>query len=252
MPRLFPSSPAADRAGGERPRSPGTGLRRAALPFSPAVEDYAKTLYRLEQLTDDPVPTGAIATRVDVSAPSASNMVRHLQELGLVSVVRGRGARLTPAGRKVARGVIRRHRIIECFLMEVLQLPWDCVHEEADLLEHAVSSRVAEAMWEALGRPARDPHGDPITALDDDRDPDKDLLEPLEAWGPDTVGVLVRVSDAQPEALRYMAEHGIAPGLPVRVLAREPFGAGQRVRIGDTDQAIGPELARLIFVRRTV
>jgi DtxR family transcriptional regulator, Mn-dependent transcriptional regulator len=249
--RLFPSAPPDERTGGERPRSPGTGLRRAARPFSPSVEDYAKTLYRLEQLTDDPVPTGAIAARVDVSAPSASNMVRHLQELGLVSVVPGRGTRLTPAGRQVARGVIRRHRIIECFLMDALKLPWDCVHEEADLLEHAVSSRVAEAMWEALGRPARDPHGDPITGLDDDVDPDKDILEPLEDWEPDAVGVLVRVSDAQPEALRYMAEHGIAPGLPVRVIAREPFGAGQRVRIGDTDQMIGPELARLIFVRRT-
>jgi DtxR family Mn-dependent transcriptional regulator len=249
--RLFPAAPAGDRAGGERPRTPGTGLRRAGLPFSPAVEDYAKTLYRLEQVTDAPVPTGAIAARLGVSAPSASNMVRHLQELGLVSLVSGRGALLTPAGRQVARGVIRRHRIIECFLMDALKLPWDCVHEEADLLEHAVSSRVAEAMWEALGRPARDPHGDPITALDDDVDPDKDILEPLDAWEPEVSGVLVRVSDAQPEALRYMAEHGIAPGLPVRVIAREPFGAGQRVRIGETDQSIGPELARLIFVRRS-
>ncbi len=251
MPRLFLPAPHGDRSGGGRPRSSGTGLRRAGLAFSPAVEDYAKTLYRLEQLTDEPVATGAIATRLDVSTPSASNMLRHLSELGLVTVVSGRGARLTPAGRRVARAVIRRHRIIEGFLRDALKLPWDCVHEEADLLEHAVSSRVAEAMWDVLGRPDRDPHGDPITALDVDVDPDKDVLEPLDAWDPEVVGVLVRVSDAQPEALRYMAEHGIAPGLPVRVIAREPFGAGQRVRIGDTDQTIGPELARLIFVQRT-
>lgn len=250
MLRLFPHAPHDDRVGAERPRAPGTGLRRAALPFSPAVEDYAKTLYRLEQLSDDPVPTGAIAARLDVSAPSASNMLRHLAQLELVTVASGRGARLTPAGRQVARGVIRRHRIIERFLMDALKLPWDCVHEEADLLEHAVSSRVAEAMWEALGRPDRDPHGDPITALDIDVDPDKDVLESLDAWEAEATGVLVRVSDAQPEALRYMAEHGIAPGLPVTVIAREPFGAGQRVRIGDADQTIGPDLARLIFVRR--
>jgi len=249
--RPFTDASHDDRAGTERPRTPGTGLRRAALPFSPAVEDYAKTLYRLEQLGDEPVATGAIAARLGVATPSASNMLRNLAQLGLVTVARGRGARLTPAGRRVARGVVRRHRIIESFLMDALKLPWDCVHEEADLLEHAVSWRVAEAMWEALGRPDRDPHGAPITALDDDLDPDKDVLEPLDAWEPEAVGVLVRVSDARPEALRYMAEHGIAPGLPVRMIAREPFGAGQRVRIGDTDQTIGPELARLIFVQRT-
>ena len=104
MPRLSASAPPDDRTGGVRPRATGTGLRRAGLPFSPAVEDYAKALYRLEQLTGGPVSTGALAARLDVSAPSASNMVRHLEELGLVRVERGSGAGLTPAGRRVARG----------------------------------------------------------------------------------------------------------------------------------------------------
>lgn len=234
---------------GARPRSTGTGLRKGALPFTPAVEDYVKTLHRLEQQLDAPVATGALATRLEVSAPSASNMVRNLAQLGLVTVASGRGARLTPAGRDLARAVIRRHRIIECFLMDALHLPWESVHEEADLLEHAVSTRVAEAMWEALGRPVRDPHGDPITPPGDD-DPDTDILEPLDACEPDAAGVLVRVSDAQPEALRYMAERGIAPGLPLRVISREPFGVGQRVLIGDTEHIIGPELGRLIFIDR--
>lgn len=243
-------APPDDASGGPRPRVPGTGLRRGALPYTPAVEDYVKSLYRLEQQQAGPVGTGALAARLEVSAPSASNMLRNLAQLGLVSVTPGRGARLTPAGRDLARTVIRRHRIIECFLMDALHLPWDSVHEEADLLEHAVSGRVADAMWEVLGRPARDPHGDPITAPDDE-DPDTDVLEPLDTCEPDAEGMLIRVSDAQPEALRYMSEHGIAPGLPVQVLAREPFGAGQRVRIGNIDHVIGPELGRLIFIART-
>jgi DtxR family Mn-dependent transcriptional regulator len=232
-----------------RTRATGTGLRRGALPFTPAVEDYVKTLYRLEQQHDAPVATGAIATRLEVSAPSASNMVRNLAQLGLVTVIRGRGARLTPSGRELARSVVRRHRIIECFLKDALHLPWDSVHEEADLLEHAVSTRVSEAMWEALGRPGRDPHGDPITPPGDD-DPDTDILEPLDTCEPDAAGMLVRVSDAQPEALRYMSERGIAPGLPIRVISREPFGVGQRVLIGGTEHIIGPELGRLIFIDR--
>jgi DtxR family Mn-dependent transcriptional regulator len=243
------SATGAAASGTERPRPTGTGLRRAARPYSPAVEDYSKALYRLEQLSDEPIPTGAVADRLGVSAPSASNMLRTLSHLNLVELTAGRGARLTVIGRDLALDVIRRHRIIECFLMDALKIPWDSVHDEADLLEHAVSPRVADAMWEALGRPDRDPHGDPITALADD--PDRDVLEPLDALDPDAVGVLVRVSDAQPEALRYMAEHGIAPGLDVRVLTREPFGAGQHVQIGDHVQIVGPELARLIFVRRT-
>ena len=251
MQPLHPRSLGGTEPSAERPRTPGTGLRRASLPFSPAVEDYAKALYRLEQQSDDPISTGALAARLEISAPSASNMLRHLAQLGLATVSPGRGARLTPAGRRVARGVIRRHRIIERFLMDALKMPWDCIHEEADLLEHAVSSRVGEAMWEALGRPERDPHGDPIPALDDEVDPDKDVLELLESWEPGAIGILVRVSDAHPEALRYMADKGIAPGLPVRVITREPFGAGQRVHIGTHDQMIGPELARLIFVQRT-
>jgi DtxR family Mn-dependent transcriptional regulator len=133
--------------------------------------------------------------------------------------------------------------------MDALHIPWESLHEEADLLEHAVSPRVADAMWDALGRPDRDPHGDPITALADDRD--RDVLESLDALDAGAVGVLVRVSDTQPDALRYMADHGIAPGLDIRVLTREPFGAGQTVQIGDHVQTVGPELARLIFVRRT-
>jgi DtxR family Mn-dependent transcriptional regulator len=232
-----------------RARSTGTGLRKRALPFTPAVEDYVTTLYRLKQQRDAPVATGAIATRLEVSAPSASNMVRDLAQLGLVTVIRRPGARLTPSGRELARSVVRRHRIIECFLKDALDLPWDSVHDEADLLDHAVSTPVSEAMWEVLGRPVRDPHGDPITPPGDD-DPDTDILEPLDTCEPDAAGMLVRGSDAQADALRYMSEHRIAPGLPIHVISREPFGVGQRVLIGGTQHIIGPELGRLMFIDR--
>src|ERR687895_1528544 len=140
---------------------------------SPAAEDYLKGLWHLATQTDVPdgvVNTTAIAARLDVSAASATNMLKRLDGMGLVGYVPYRGASLTDAGRKVALEVIRHHRLLETYLSEALGVPWDQVHDEAEVLEHVLSEELEERISARLGHPRTDPHGHPI--------PSKDLSEP--------------------------------------------------------------------------
>src|SRR3954468_969879 len=135
-------------------------------PHSHAVEDYAKAIYILETRDDTAVTTNALADRLDVTPGSVSAMVRKLDELGLVTHQPYRGVRLTPAGRRVALEVVRHHRLLELFLAEVLDMPWDRVHQEAEVLEHVLSTELEEVIAQKLGNPTRDPHGDPIPSAD--------------------------------------------------------------------------------------
>src|SRR3954463_15919400 len=131
-----------------------------------AVEDYAKAIYALEGRCEGAVSTNAIADRLGVSAASASGMVKKLDGLGLVSHVPYRGVQLTTAGRRVALEVIRHHRLLERYLAEELGVPWDRVHDEAEVLEHVLSEELEELISAKLGHPTRDPHGDPIPTPD--------------------------------------------------------------------------------------
>src|SRR3954449_289883 len=195
-----------------------------------AVEDYAKAIYALETRCDGAVSTNAIAERLSVSAASASAMVKKLDGLGLVSHTPYHGVQLTPAGLKVALEVIRHHRLLERYLAEELGVPWDRVHDEAEVLEHVLSEELEELIAAKLGHPTIDPHGDPIPTAD---------LRIVEA---DTVGMdglevgdigrLVRVSDSDPEMLRYLSARGIAPGDRFEVLDKQPFGGPIFARFG--------------------
>lgn len=218
-------------------------------PQSAAVENYLKAIYALEVGLARPVTTGAVAASMGVSAPSASNMVRRLARLGLADLTPGRGVVLTSDGRRIALAVVRRHRILETYLRQQLDLPWDEVHAEAEVLEHALSPALAERLWQALGCPSHDPSGDLIPPLGADA-LEVEPLEPLSLLLPGEVRRLVRVSEEDPEALRFLAARGIGPGAQVEVLGAEPFGAGQRVRIDDQELVVGPGLARLLFVER--
>ena len=130
--------------------------------FSAAVEDYLKAIFRLEELQKGPVSTNALAQSLEVRAASISGMLAKLDDLGLVERVAYRGVSLSPEGRRAAVSVIRRHRLLELFLAEILDVPWDEVHEEAEVLEHALSPRLCDlAIANKLGNPDRDPHGDP-------------------------------------------------------------------------------------------
>jgi DtxR family Mn-dependent transcriptional regulator len=218
-----------------------TGLR------SSAVEDYAKAIYALQMRDDQPVSTTALAERLGVTAASASGMVKRLGELGLVTHRRYHGVLLTDAGLRVALQVIRHHRLLELYLVESLGVPWDRVHEEAEVLEHVLSDELEELIAAKLGDPTLDPHGDPI--------PSRELTieeirtESLESLEPGASGTFARISDSDPDMLRYLAQRGIAPGGELEVVERQPFGGPVFVRFGDEVHPLGGDLARAIRVQ---
>ncbi|HEX7048933.1 MAG TPA: metal-dependent transcriptional regulator [Longimicrobiales bacterium] len=210
-----------------------------------AVQDYLKAIYHLSR-SREAAATSAIAERLRVSAGSVSGMLRRLADRGLVEHIPYYGARLTEGGEREAVRMIRRHRVLELFLVEVLGYTWDRVHEEADCLEHAASDELVDRMAAVLGEPDVDPHGAPIPAaagaFEEERYPS---LSELAAGCP---AVLRRVSDEDPAALRYLAGLNLLPGAQLEVLEHAPFNGPLRVRIGGTEQVIGREISRSIMV----
>jgi DtxR family transcriptional regulator, Mn-dependent transcriptional regulator len=217
--------------------------------ISDAVQDYAKAIWTLAQRSAEPVSTSAIAERLGVSPASASAMVKRLESLGLVEREPYHGVKLTRTGDRVALEVVRHHRLLELYLAEALGMSWDRVHEEAEVLEHAISPELSELIAAKLGNPTRDPHGDPIPTLEGEIDePPTRPLADLEAGDS---GVFVRVSDADPDMLRYLAERGIAPGDAFEVLEREPFEGPLTVLFGGREHVLGGALTRAMrTVRR--
>jgi DtxR family Mn-dependent transcriptional regulator len=213
---------------------------------SSAVQDYAKAIYSLSAHSDQPVTTSALAERLDVSAASASAMVKRLANLGLVTHERYHGVRLTESGERVALEVIRHHRLIELYLAEALGMPWDRVHDEAEVLEHAISPELSELIAKKLGDPTRDPHGDPIPTRDGEID--EGATRPLAELAPGDRGRFARVSDSDPEMLRYLSDRGIVPGSELVVRGREPFGGPLTVTSDGREHALGLPLARAIRV----
>jgi DtxR family Mn-dependent transcriptional regulator len=214
------------------------------LELSSSIEDYAKAIYALEG--DGAVATNAIAERLGVTPASASGMVRRLGELGLVTHAPYRGVALTDAGRRVALEVLRHHRLLELYLAESLDVPWDRVHDEAEVLEHHISEELEEAIAAKLGNPTRDPHGDPIPSreLVIEETPSRSLATLL----PGERGVFVRISDQRPDMLRYLAELGIRPGDACEVVERQPFGGPVFARFGAAVHPLGGDLALAMLV----
>src|SRR3954467_603620 len=211
-----------------------------------AVEDYAKAIYALETREDTAVSNNALAERLGVSAASASAMVKKLAGLGLVRHEPYRGVRLTSDGLKVALEVLRHHRLLERYLAEELGVPWDRVHDEAEVLEHVLSEQLEELIAAKLGHPTRDPHGDPIPTADGRID--ETPTSALDDLAPGTCGCFVRVSDSEPEMLRYLAARGIAPGDEFEIVDRQPFDGPLFARFGDDVHVIGGALARAMRV----
>src|SRR5918999_3342750 len=188
---------------------------------SPAAQDYLKALYREAEEGGGDASTTAIASRLGVSAASATNMLKKLAVAGLVEHSRYHGSRLTEDGEAVALEVIRHHRLIETYLAEALGVPWDEVHAEAEVLEHVLSEQLEARISERLGHPSADPHGHPI--------PSSELEMPevsaRRLWDVRAGLVMVeRVSDAHPGSLRYLADLGVKPGVAVEVVGRGPLG----------------------------
>jgi DtxR family transcriptional regulator, Mn-dependent transcriptional regulator len=214
-------------------------------PPSVSVGDYVKAIW--EVAGSGVASTKDVAERLSIAPPSVTNMFARLREMGFVEYERYRGVSLTERGREEALRLVRRHRLIETFLLEHLGYSWGEVHEEAERLEHAVSDGFTERLAEFLGHPGQDPHGDPIPAADGTMQPD-DSFPLSEA----AAGQRVRVSKVgdEPSTLDYLGEHGLVPGrlLSVREV-RELDGV---VIVEDEDgrsHALGEPLARAVFVR---
>jgi DtxR family Mn-dependent transcriptional regulator len=212
-----------------------------------SVEDYLKAIYRLS-LDGQPATTSGIAQLLDLAPPSVSGMIKRLSEQGLLAHVPYRGVELTTEGRRAALRMVRRHRVLEAYLVARLGYSWDSVHEEAERLEHAVSDRLIERMAGALGDPAFDPHGDPIP------DADGRIAEVIytrlsEIPAGETV-VIRRVNTSQADRLRYIADSGLVPGTTVTVVSRQPFEGPIALRGRGVEQVIGHELGRMLLCVR--
>jgi len=209
-----------------------------------SVEDYLKAIYHLSE-TGAPAATSDIAHLLDLAPASVTGMVKRLSEQGLLEHLPYKGVQLTVGGRRAALRMVRRHRVLESYLVAFLDYTWDAVHEEAERLEHAVSDALIERMALALGNPSVDPHGDPIPA------PDGTMAElvytPLSEVPVGESVVLRRVETGHAERLRYFAAHGLVPGASIRVTARQPFGGPVAVRTDRGDQVLGHDLAALLL-----
>jgi DtxR family transcriptional regulator, Mn-dependent transcriptional regulator len=205
------------------------------------MQDYAKAVYALETRQGDAVSTNDLAERLGLTPGSVSAMLRKLADAGLVEHEPYRGVRLTDDGRSVALEVLRHHRLIELFLAEELGMPWDRVHSEAEVLEHVLSEDLEQLIATRLGNPTTDPHGDPIPTAE--LEIEEHPTSSLDELPPGAVGRFVRVSDSDPEMLRYLAAQGIALGERLEVVGRQPFGGPVFVRIGDHEMPLGGELA---------
>ena len=213
---------------------------------TPAVEDYSKAIFSLEARGQEPVSTTALAQRLSITPGSVSAMLKRLDEMGLIVHIPYRGVRLTDDGRRIALEVIRHHRLLESYLAEALDMPWDRVHAEAEILEHVLSEDLEALIAAKLGHPTVDPHGDPIPTAE--LELDEPLTQRMESMKPGDEGMFVRVSDSDPEMLRYLADRGISPGERFSVRERQPFGGPLFVIFGEREHAIGGELARAMRV----
>jgi DtxR family transcriptional regulator, Mn-dependent transcriptional regulator len=212
---------------------------------SAAMREYLAEIYRLQE--DSPtVSTTSLAERLDVSAPAVPRMLKRLKNAGYVKHVPYQGVELTERGRQEALQEIRRHRILEVFLVNVMGFNWDEVHEHADALGTGLTQPIAERMAEMAGNPDRCPHGEPIPA-DDGQLPDiNDACIMNLAVG--HKGAFSRVRTHEPEKLKYFASLGVRPGVPFEIVGRAPFNGPMRLRIDRDEIVLGAELTKSLWV----
>jgi DtxR family Mn-dependent transcriptional regulator len=204
--------------------------------LSASTQNYVKAVWGLSEWSEEPVTPSLIAQRTGLKLSSASDAVRRLTEQGLLAHAPYGSVQLTEAGRAHALSMVRRHRLIETFLVETLGYRWDQVHDEAETLEHAVSDFMVERIDELLGRPARDPHGDPIPTADGTVSrPDARRLTEV---GAQERVVVERISDADPALLQFFEGHGIGVGAVLAVEDGPPFSDALAVRTEGADDPV--------------
>lgn len=214
--------------------------------LSKSEENYIKAIFHLSETATNGVSTNAIAKRLNTKASSVTDMVKKLAEKQHVTYVKYQGVTLTLKGYKVAANVIRKHRLWELFLVEKLNFNWDEVHEVAEQLEHIKSEKLSNELDAFLGYPKRDPHGDPIP----DKDGNIQILEKkvLSAATNATV-ICVGVKDSSSAFLQYLDKIGIALGVEIDILGKEPFDNSMRIRIKDKELMISHQIATNVYVK---
>lgn len=213
--------------------------------FTRAQQDYLKALYLLHG-DQRPVPTRELAQRLGISSPSVSEMVARLSAQGLVEHDRYRGQQLTREGRKEALELVRHHRLLEMFLVQVLGYSWDEVHDEAERLEHVISERMEQRIFELLGRPQLDPHGHAIPTLAGKVKPVSNRT--LSEFHVGEKVVVQGVSDDDAARLRELDRRGLRPGTRIDILADSEFEGPMEIRVKGRREALPLGLARALFV----
>lgn len=213
---------------------------------TPVVEDYVKVIYSHTEWQPEPITSSVLAARLGLAASSVTEMVKKLVAAGFVTHVPYGAITLTDSGRSLALRMLRRHRLIETWLVETFDYGWDEVHEDAEVLEHAISDRLLEAIDSSLGHPTRDPHGDSIPRIDGSLlRPDAVLLHDAPVPGRCTV---VRISDRDSALLQHLEGHGITLDGVLDVVERRPFGGALVVRTPTTEIDLGVDATRAIWV----
>lgn len=215
-----------------KPLPPTEGKGAATAAGSEAIDDYLKAIFKLSGRGERQVSSTEIATHLAITAASVTNMLQKLAGLEppLVAYEKHHGVKLSKAGKRRALEIIRHHRLIETFLHQVLDYPWDEVHQEAERLEHFISERFEERIAAKLGHPEFDPHGHAIPALDGSLP----INEPqaLSKLKPGQTAQVASVSDKDPEMLRYLATQGIRPGVSLTLTEQLPFRGAYQIRVG--------------------
>lgn len=213
-----------------------------------AAQDYLKMIWSATEWSESPITVSAMAERMGVKPSTVSDGIRRLAKQGLVSHAPYGSIELTAAGREHAVEMVRRHRLLETFLVQVLGYGWDEVHDEAEILEHAVSDTMIKRIDELLEHPTRDPHGDPIPSPGGLPKPPEGVR--LAAMDPDRPVTITRISDADPDMLRYFAELGLAPDTQLTVRAHRPYADITTIHLDDraVDIDLGSSAAEAIWV----
>lgn len=213
---------------------------------SPKIEEYLESIYKLREMKE-PASTSKIADRLNLSPSSVSEMLKHLARRGLVRYAR-KGVVLTEEGELAAKKVIRKHRLSERLLTDILGFRWDEVHEEACRLEHDVSHEMEEKIAEKLGNPKTCPHGYPIP--DSQGLVEKDDTVQLSELTANEKGVIISVFEEDPEMLQYLGNLGLYPGMDFEVKSVAPFGGPILIKTADSEKTLGKELAEKILIQK--
>ena len=212
---------------------------------SRAIEDYLKAIYTIQQ-EHEQVTTSLLAERLGFKPASVTGMLKTMADLHLVAYTPYHGVELTSTGEKIALEVVRHHRLLELYLVEALGYSWDEVHDEAEALEHHISEKLEARIAARLGDPTFDPHGDPIPTVEGELPSGSTRRLGELAIGEG--GVIERVSDQDPQRLRYLADLGLVPGTRVTVIASAPFDGPVSVRVGEIIHPLDRRLARTIYI----